>query len=219
MAALGHGPLHRSARTGAILLLVGAVEFIVAMIVTQLAYSNYSLSTNVISDLGNTATSPLWFVFSAAIILLGVLAFIAIFLLWNTFPAGGLRVVGLTFLLIASIAAVVVGFVPENVNGTVHGAAALSLFLTTGLGLLALGSAMGAPSGWGALRWPTVGLGVVNLVLLGLLLFTDMGAHQYPGLFERMVVAPILLWGILVALFLMRFPIRARGISHLVPGA
>ena len=48
------GPLvHRSVHHGAILLVVASVEFLVAMIVTQIGYgSSYSLSANYISDLG-----------------------------------------------------------------------------------------------------------------------------------------------------------------------
>lgn len=217
--ALGHAPLHRSARTGALLLIVGVLEFVAVNIVTELYYSGYSLSTNYISDLGNTANSPLWYLFSAGIIALGVLAFLGVLLLWNTFPSGGLRVVGLSLLLLASLAAIVIGFFPENVNASVHDTASLLVFLPGGLALVALGASMGERTGWEGMRWFSVILGLVMLVALALFLFTNVGANQYPGLFERLVVYPLLLWGIGVGIFVARFPIRARGRGHLVAGA
>ncbi len=217
--ALGHAPLHRSVRTGALLLVLGSLEFIAVMMVTQLYYSNYSLSTNYISDLGNTANSPLWYVFSAGIIALGLLAFVGLMLLWNTFPAGGRRVSGLALLLLASVAAIVVGFFPENVYGSVHDTASLLVFLPGGLGLLALGASMREGTGWESLRGFSVVLGAITLVSLAVFLFTNVGANQYPGLFERLVVAPLLLWAVVVGIFVAGFPVRALGRAHLVPGA
>ncbi|MFZ0699788.1 MAG: DUF998 domain-containing protein [Thermoplasmata archaeon] len=216
--ALGSAPLHRSVRTGAILFVLGPLAFVAAMIVAQLYYPNYSLSTNFISDLGNTANSPLWYVFSAGIILLGLLAIAAILLLWSTFPDGGLRVAGLGLLLVASVGAIVVGFFPENVNGTVHGTASLVVFLPSGLALLALGASMRETSGWESLRWFSIALGAITLVFVALFHFTSVGANLYPGLFERIVVAPVLLWSIVVGIFLARFPVRAphwvAGLAH-----
>lgn len=216
--ALGHAPLHRSTRTGALFLILGPLEFIAVMIVTQLYYSGYSLTTNYISDLGNTANSPLWYVFSAGIIVLGVLAFLGLLLLWNTFPSGTLRVTGLSLLLLASVAAIVIGFFPENVNGTVHDTASLLVFLPGGLGLVALGASMGERTGWEAIRWVSVILGLVTLVALVVFLFTNFGANQYPGLLERLVVFPILLWGIVVGAYVVRLPVRARERKRLALG-
>jgi hypothetical membrane protein len=217
---LGHAPLHRSTRTGAIFLILGPLEFIAAMIVTQLYYSNgYSLSTNYISDLGNTGNSPLWYVFSVAIIVLGLLAVIGILLVWSAFPPGRLRVLGLSLLLLASAAAIVIGFFPENVNSSVHNTASLLVFLPGGLALLALGGSMRERTGWESLRWFSVILGAIVLVFLALFLFTNVGAHQYPGLFERLVVAPLLLFPIVVGVFITGFPVRARSRADLVTGA
>ena len=215
----GRAPLHRATRTGALLVLLGAHEFVAVMIATQLAYPGYSLSTNYVSDLGNTANSPLWYVFSAGIIALGVLAFVGLLILWNSFPSGGLRIAGLLLLLIASVGAILVGFFPENVNSSVHSAASLAVFLPGGLGLVALGAVFRNGTGWEGLRWFSIGLGVITLAALVLFLFTNVGANQYPGLFERLVVAPILLWAIVLGLFVARLPVRARGRGHLIPGA
>lgn len=200
--------------------MVAALEFVIVMIVTQLYYStNYSLSTNFISDLGNTGTSPLWYVFSAGIVALGALSFVGILLMWNTFPAGGLRVTGLSLLLVASVCAILIGFFPENINGTVHGAASLGVFLPGGIGLVAVGGAMRERTGWESLRWFSILLGLFTLASLAVFLFTNVGANVYPGLFERMIVAPILLWGFVAGFYLTRFRVRARERSHLVVGA
>ncbi len=209
--------VHRSVRYGAWLIFVGAVQFAVANAVVQLYYSNYSLLTNYISDLGNTVKSPEYIVFNVSIILLGLMAFAGILLAWGAFPRGALRMSGLSLLLLASVAAIFVGVFPENVNGTVHGLASLLVFLPGGVALLALGFAMNERSHWGSsMRWFSLVLGIVILVSLAIFLFTSVGSATYPGLFERLVVYPVLLWAAVVGVFLGRIPIRAP--RHLVPG-
>lgn len=209
--------VHRSVRYGAWFIFVGAVQFVIANILVQLYFPNYSLWTNYISDLGNTVKSPEYLVFNISIILLGLFAFVGILLAWSAFPRGGLRVTGLSLLLLASVGAIFVGLFPENVNGTIHSIASLLVFLPSGIALLALGPSMNDQNHWGtAMRWFLIALGVIILVSLALFLFTTVGSATYPGLFERLVVYPVLLWAIVVGVFLARIPIRAR--RHLVPG-
>ena len=212
-------PVHRSVRTGGWLLLVGAVQFVVAMIVVQADYPGYSLMTNYISDLGNTVLSPAHLVFNLSIIALGLMAIGGILLAWGAFPGRSLRLTGLGLLLLASVAAIFVGVFPENVNAGYHGLASLLVFLPGGLGLVAVGGAMGEENHWAWLRGPSIVLGLVTLASLAVYLFTSFGSSQYPGFVERLVVYPILLWALLAGAHLVRLPIRARAMHHLVPGA
>ena len=69
MATPTAGRTNRTERLGATLVGIGTIQFIVAMGVVQAGYPGYSLLTNYISDLGNTATSPWHVVFNASIIL------------------------------------------------------------------------------------------------------------------------------------------------------
>ncbi|HYB79311.1 MAG TPA: DUF998 domain-containing protein [Thermoplasmata archaeon] len=202
-------PTHvgRSVRWGGLLIVVGAVQFAVANAVVQSRYAGYSLLTNYISDLGNTSTSPLHIVFNISIILLGLLAFFGILLAWGGFPRGGSRVVGLFLLLIASVAAILVGLFPENVNATVHDTASLLVFLPGGLALVILSSGMSTRTMWYGYRAFSLVLGLVVLLSLAYYAPTQTFSTTWdPGLIERLIVYPILLWAVVVGLHLARMP-------------
>ncbi len=224
-----YGPLvHRSVHHGAILLVVGAVEFIAAMIITQIGYgrtfdwgSSYSLSNNYISDLGaqncgpfatgslgsgsHFACSPWHLVFNVSIVVMGLLIVLAVILLRTAFPARRSRMIGLGLLAIAGIGAIGVGLFPEDVNITAHSISSLLAFLGSGLALVVLGFAMFRDTRWDGFRAYTVISGLVNLVALGLFLsktYLDLGV----GGMERLIVAPVLLWAIVVGIHLARIP-------------
>ena len=202
-------PAHvsRSVRWGGLLIAVGAIQFAVANAWVQSRYAGYSMLTNYISDLGNTSTSPLPMVFNVSIIVLGVFAFLGILLAWGGFPRGGSRVVGLFLLLIASIAAILVGLYPENVNGTVHDTASLLVFLPAGLALVIVSNGMKQGTMWFGYRAFTLILGLV--ILLSLAYYAPTQAYNTtwdPGLIERLIVYPILLWAVVVGIHLARLP-------------
>ena len=217
-------PTHvgRSVLWGGLLIAVGAVQFVVANAWVQTRYAGYSLLTNYISDLGNTSTSPLHIVFNISIILLGVLAFVGILLAWGGFPRGGSRVVGLFLLLIASVAAILVGLFllliasvaailvglfPENVNGTVHDTASLLVFLPAGLALVIVSNGMKPGTMWFGYRAFTLILGLVVLFSLAYYAPTQTFSTTWdPGLIERLIVYPILLWAVVVGIHLARMP-------------
>jgi hypothetical membrane protein len=218
------GPLvHRSARHGAALLVFGAVEFIVGMIVTQIGYPGYSLSRNVISDLGNTgcgywggsgsftgdyACSPWHIVFNASIVIMGIALIGAVLLLRTAFPPRRTRTIGLALLGVAAIGSIGVGLSPENVNITVHSVSALLAFLGSGLALLFLGIAMFRDTRWDGFRTFTVVCGLVDLVALALFV-SKTYLHLGAGGMERLIVAPVLLWAIVAGLHLLRIPTYA----------
>jgi hypothetical membrane protein len=195
----------RTVPAGAAMVLVGVLQFTVVMGVVQSAYPGYSDLTNYISDLGNTSTSPWHLVFNVSIILLGLLAFFGVVLAWGGFPVGAARASGLPLVLVASVAAIGVGLFPENVNPPVHDIVSLLVFLPGGLGLVLLGVGMHARSGWHWLRFPSAGLGTVTLVSLAYYAPTQVSNTTWdPGLVERLIVAPILIWGFLTAVQLFR---------------
>jgi len=224
-----YGPLvHRSVHHGAIALIVGAVQFVVAMAITQIGYgatfdwgSSYSLRFNYISDLGAThcgwfdtgpigigshyACSPWNPVFNASIIVLGLLVLLAVLLLRTAFPARRSRTLGLGLLALAGVGSIGVGLAPENVNITVHSLASLLAFLGGGLALIVLGFAMFRDTRWDGFRAYSILSGLVTVVALILFL-----SKVYVGLgvggMERLIVAPILLWSIVVGVHLARIP-------------
>ena len=224
-----YGPLvHRSVHHGALLLILGAVEFIVGMAITQIGYgptfdwgSSYSLSHNYISDLGATqcgwfhtgalgsgssyACSPWHLVFNVSIIVLGLLLVLAVALLRTAFPARRSRTIGLALLALAGLGSIGVGLFPENVNISAHSLSALVAFLCSGLALVVLGFAMFRDTRWDGFRAYSIISGLVTIVALVLFV-----AKVYVGLgvggMERLIVAPVLLWSIVVGVHLARIP-------------
>ncbi|MFZ0700098.1 MAG: DUF998 domain-containing protein [Thermoplasmata archaeon] len=201
--------MHRTVHSGAIALIVADLQFIAAMIVTQFGYPNYSLAQNYISDLGNTSLSPWYYLFDSSIAILGIVSVLGILLIWSSFAPGSARVVGLLLLLLASVAAIFVGAFPENVNGTVHSIASLLVFAPSGVGLLLLGGwAMPTRTHWAPFRAFTIVLGALTLgalVIFVLGLWGPLG----PGTVERVIVAPVLLWALVISIHLFRLPARA----------
>lgn len=226
-----YGPLvHRSVHHGALLWLIGVVEFVVGMIVTQLGWTtSYSLSQNYISDLGAVHCGPIsgryvcspWYeVFNLSIILLGLLLIFGAFLLRTAFRARGSRTVGLGLLVVGGLGSIGVGLFPEDVNLTVHTFSALIAFSAANLALIVLGLAMFRDTRWQGYRAFTVLCGLVGLVAL--FLFAGK-AYQWGGFWadwgaggiERTIVAPTMLWALLASIHLLR--IRSFA-PRLIPG-
>lgn len=217
-----HGPLvHRSVRPGAILLLVGSVQFVIAMAITQLGWTvHYSLLTNYISDLGavncgyfpttsaHYVCSPWHLVFDVSIVVMGVLLALAVLLIRTAFPPRGARSVGLGMLLLASIGAIGVGLFPEDVNGTAHVISAVLAFLLGNLALIVLGFAMFRDTRWDGFRAYTMFSGLIGLIALFLYLGHAWGPLGLGGM-ERLIIAPLLLWAVVVGIHLARIPTYA----------
>jgi hypothetical membrane protein len=199
--------VHRAVRSGAVLLVVGAVQFIVGMIVVQSQYPGYSLTNNYISDLGG-AHSPWALGFDASVIILGICAIFGALFIWSAFPEGPSRGVGLGFLLIAGAGAIGVGVFPETtpvLNGGMHVIVSAIAFVGAGIGLTVLSWAMTPGPHWRFSRPFTLACGVVTL--LATVLFevnVDLGLGV--GGMERLIVAPILLWAIVEGVHIGRFP-------------
>ena len=213
------GPLvHRAVHHGAALWLVAALQFILVMVIVQFAWTGhpgYNLSTDYISDLGNThcgpwphadsrdICSPLHDLFNASIVVMGLLVILGAFLIRTGFPARRSSSLGLALIAIGGIGAAGVGFSPENVNITVHSASALIAFAIGNLSLVVLGFAMFRDTRWNGLRAYSIFSGLIGLIAT--LLFVR-GAYVGLGVggMERLVVAPQLLWLIVVSVHLLR---------------
>ena len=205
----GKTPTHvgRSVRWGGLLFAVGVVQFAVAMAWVQTRYAGYSLLTNYISDLGNTSTSPFPTIFNDSIIVLGVFAFLGVLLGWGGFSRGGPRFVGLLLLLIAGVGAILVGVFPENSIPVVHDLASLMVFLPGGLALVVLSSGMRKGTSWSSYRDLSAVLGVITLASLAYYAPTQLTNTTWdPGLIERLIVVPILIWGFVAGVRLARLP-------------
>jgi hypothetical membrane protein len=222
------GPLvARIVHPAGALWLVGSLQFVLAMVIVQLAWTGhpgYSLANNYISDLGNThcgpwpnasspdLCSPLHDVFNASVIVLGLLAMLGAALVRTGLPARQTGAVGRVLIAVAGAGAVGVGLFPENVALTVHEAVSADAFLAGSLALIALSLAMANDARWDALRAYTFVSGVVGL-LATILFLAGENLGLGAGGMERLIVAPLLLWLLVVGVRLLRLPQYApRGV-------
>ena len=203
--------IHRRARLGGALFVAGSVQFILAMVAVQAAYPGYSVSANHISDLGNAQLSPWAEVFNLSIRALGVLGMIGTLLVPSAFARRASARFGLVLLAVASAGAFLVGTFPATsteLNGNIHGYVSDLTFFASGLALLGLGYGM-----LGDVRWELYGL---YSVLSGLVTFAAIagflavGGAAQVGIWERLVVAPILLWSIVAGAHIVGLPAYPR---------
>lgn len=225
------GPLvHRAVHHAAVVWLVAVVQFVVAMAVVAWRWTTpYSLSRNVISDLGNTqcgnwpnatshyVCSPWHLAFNASVILLGLLTILGVLLIRTAFPPRSSRTVGLGLLAISGIGAVGVGLFPENVHLGVHTLFALVAFAAANVGLIVLGFAMFRDTRWDGYRAYSMLSGLVGVVAL-LLYATKAYAGLGAGGMERLIVAPLFLWMAVVSIHLLRVPSFAPRLVPRSPG-
>lgn len=216
--------LHREAHHGAILWIVGVVQFFVVMAVVQLAWTTpYSLTQNYISDLGNTACgpyggryvcSPLYYLFNDSAIALGILLLIGAVWIRSAFPRTTPSRLGLLLLALAGAGAAGVGLFPENVLNGVHSASALLAFAGGAVGVLMLAMSVGRHSPWRGFWTYSVVLGTVALGSWGFVVLAALNVGGVlstlgAGGIERLIGFPTLLWGLLAGTQISRLPVFA----------
>ena len=215
------GPLvHRAVHHGAALWLVAALQFVAVMVIVQLAWSGppaYSLQTNRISDLGNTACGPWptstssrvcspWHdAFDGSVIALGLLVLLGAILARTAFPRRGSATLGLAMLAVSGLGEIGVGIAPENLHPAFHVLCATVAFLLGSLALVVLSVAMFRDTRWDGYRVYAMISGLVGLAALGLLATSHYFGLGEGGM-ERLVAAPSLLFLVVASIHLLRVP-------------
>ncbi len=217
----------RSPVYGAVAWIVGVVQFLIGMAVAQAGYGppTYSLTGNYISDLGAAycgywhgggaftgfyVCSPWHLAFNLSIVALGILLVVGTVLVYPAFRPGAARVVWFGLFAIAAAGAIGVGLFPEDVNTSAHVVSALAAFAGSSLALVVLGAGIARDARWRGYPIYTVAsglLGLLALVLFGLKIYGPLGV----GGMERLIVAPVLLWAVVVGVRVLRMPAGARG--------
>ena len=163
----------------------------------------YSLVHDTISDLGTSVCqravrdghavdlcSPWHAAMNVAFVLTGLLIFVGLLLLGQRWPATRLARLGLVCLALAGVGKVVVGWVPWNVDYTLHTLGGLG-FLVGDLGLICLGLALRSQRRWAALA---IVLGAIGLLT----------APAGTGIAERLADYPMFVWFVLVGIAALR---------------
>jgi len=189
------------ARRGAIAFVVGPVMFVLVMVVEQALRPGYSDLSNTISDLGVDINgwSHSW-MFTVSIIFLGLLTLFSAYAL--TRVLGKPAQTGAILLSLSGVGSIGVGIFNEDAYLLPHSIFALDAFIASGLALLFLAQVLA--SHWGPVyaRFSRA-CGIVSLVAL-VFFIVSVGGSTYNGLLERIVVAPGLLWSIIIGLQLWR---------------
>jgi hypothetical membrane protein len=182
-----------------ILAFIGGVECLVGISVAEELYPSYSVSANFISDLGATCRAsctivqPASVVFNSSVALLGGLAIAASYFIYRSTR----RRVLTSFLLLAGVGAVGVGFFPET-TGIVHAIVSLVVFLFGGLSAVSSYQVLEVP-----MNYLSILLGGITLVALALFLTGNYSTLGQGGM-ERMVAYPALLWLVGFGAYLMK---------------
>ena len=208
--------LRRTARirVGAVLLVLGTVQFFAAHVIAQNAWLvPYSWTADYISDLGavtcvrgaaDAVCSPLHAVMNTGFVLQGVLLIAGTLLTAGAWTAGTGRRVWQGLAVASGVSWIVVGLVPEDVNGAVHAAGALPGFVVSNAALLVAGASTSTrllpPSHRAATVLGIVG--VVGFVLLAVATTWPDGPVAV-GAAERAVVFPLQIWALVTGVALL----------------
>lgn len=184
--------LSNAAKAG-VAIFVGAVQFSIGLILAEIYYPNYNVSTNRVSDLGATCPTlgpctinqPTSMIFNSSIVLLGLLILVGAYFLNRAYRWRPATVM----VALAGIGAVGVGLFPET-TGIWHSIFSLVVFLFAGLTALVTARFQRKP-----MFFFSIILGIFTLVALLLYIpgeYLGLGA----GGMERMVVYPVLVWSL-----------------------
>ena len=179
-------------------LFVGAVQFVTGMHAAEYLYPGYSVSENVISDLGATCREtctiyqPSASIFNSSIILLGLLILSCSYFIWREFRKSLIT----ALFCLCGLGAIGVGLFPETAR-LLHIIFSYMAFVFGGLGAIAASKVVKSPFSYFSIL---MGIGsIAATVLLSANIFLGLG----PGGMERMIAYPILLWMISFGGYLM----------------
>jgi hypothetical membrane protein len=174
-----------------LLLFLGTAQFSIGLMIAAALTPGYSIANDTISSLGVTEAAS-WF--NTTIILLGVFVLAAAYFIRTVFGS----LVVMILVAVAGFGAIGVGIFPAaDVFAGIHAVFSLIVFLFANVTAIYVARFLHAP-----LRYLSIILGVVGLVALGLFI-----SGTYLGLgiggMERMIVLPVLAWGIALGGYLM----------------
>ncbi len=170
-----------SMRFAGLLSFVGAAQFLIILLICEAIFPGYSISENMISDLGIGSTAGL---FNSSIIILGLLIILSA-ITFHSFHRNKLFTI---LMVLTGAGAMGVGLFPENIS-PYHEIFAGITFVFGGLSEIL---------SFALVRFPmSIAVLFLGGLTLGSLVLFVLGAHLGlgPGGMERMIVYPVILWG------------------------
>ncbi len=179
------------------LIAAAALQFLVFLVIAEALYPNYSVGANYISDLGVGGTA---IIFNSSIMAFGILMVAAAYFLQM-----GKGDILLSLLIgIAGLSSVFVGMFPET-TGMPHIMAAASSFLFGGLAAVVSSRQARVPA---SIIFALLGIISLAAFISAELLGTTFGLGV--GGIERVVVYPLMMWGLAFGGYLMNPEKRKR---------
>jgi hypothetical membrane protein len=163
-------------------LFLGGVQNVLGIIIAEALYPGYSTSENYISELG---IGPSSLIFNSYVFLLGVLFLGSAYFIQRAYNIRLFSILA----AITGVGAIGVGLVPMDA-GVLHGVFALITFLFAGLSAIMSYKLQKPP-----LSYFSLILGVFSLLAL-VLFVSGIYFGLGKGGMERMIVYPVMLWGI-----------------------
>jgi hypothetical membrane protein len=168
-----------------ILLIIGCLQFFLALNLAETQYPGYSTSINVLSDLGGSLPlmEPSALLFNLSLMVMGILFLFAVYLILKS---GGCRLFS-SCLLIASLCIIGVGLFPKY-TGNIHNILSILGFLFGSLAVI-FSYRLG-------LNIPMV---IISLILgfislLSMVFYGGLSAYLGPGGAERLIAYPLLFY-------------------------
>jgi len=168
------------------LILVGAAQFIVGMILAEVLYSGYNVADNYISDLG---VGPSALIFNSSIFLFGLTVVAASYCIWRILGEKLFTKLFMILFFLAGIGVMGVGIFTEDA-GVIHTIVSFIAFFFGGLSAIAAYKLEKPP-----LNYISIIMGIITLTAL-VLFATDNFLGLGKGGMERMIAYPLVLWAI-----------------------
>ena len=182
--------------------------FVVQLFVAKAWTIPYSWSTNVISDLGNSACglyaeryvcSPDHALMNASFILLGLTMALGSLLIYQELKTSTPSFIGFSLMGLAGLGTVLVGLYPENTSSIMHASGAFLALFISNISLIVLALALSSVPK--SLRIYTFISGAISIIA-----FILFASHTYIGLgqggMERLVSYPQTIWLILFGIYM-----------------
>jgi len=193
--------------------IAGPLILVVGDLAASLSTPNYSMISNSISSL---ALTPLGWLQTVGFLVMGLLVEVFVAgLFFNIRRARGFHLgigllvcLGFGLLLIGAFRMDPAGW-PSTIEGTIHSATAYALSLLFPIAILLLAPSLKSDPNWKGTFVYTLVAGVLALALtMGLLWLPDrMG---WFGLYQRIVVANVIIWVEVIAVHLLRLSLRQQ---------
>ena len=205
--------VHRPVRSGALLLSLAALQFLVVLLAVEMRYPSYSFSRDTILSLGGSS-SPWALAFNLSLIAFGLLGVFGLLLIASAFDSRPSRGLAFLVMLAGAIGLVGMGTFPETAfafRGTALHVSTYVVIVAAIAGLFLLSFAMLRTERWRVSRPYTVLTAILMLagaVLLGTGFHLGFGV----GSLDWVVVGPGLLWPIVEGAHIARLHRYAPGL-------